>query len=125
SHFFFFASYSSLEYLTLAGTPTTTQSGGTSFVTTAPIATTLFLPIFTPALITALEPMTTPSSIVTPIIFLLAGYGSFVNEAAGPMKTFFPILERGGMYTIPSIIVLSPLFTLYSTCAIEPILTLS
>ena len=66
-------------------------------VTTAPIPTTLFLPIVTPALMTALPPITALSSIITPANFSLGGYGSFVNAAPGPMKTFFPILESGGM----------------------------
>ena len=54
--FLFFASYSSLVYLTVAGWPIITTSGGTSFVTTAPMATTLFLPTVTPALNTASSP---------------------------------------------------------------------
>ena len=47
----------------------TTVSEGTSFVTTAPIATTLFFPILTPALITALLPIMALSSIITPTSF--------------------------------------------------------
>ena len=60
---------------------------------------------------TALLPIIALSFIVTPINFPLGGNGSFVNETDGPMKTFFPILDNGGMYTNPSIIVLVPIFT--------------
>ena len=52
-----FLSYSLREYFGFAGTPITTVSGGTSLVTTAPIPITLFLPIVTPALITARLPI--------------------------------------------------------------------
>ena len=68
----------------------TTVLGGTSLVTTAPIATTLLRPILTPALIIAPPPTTALSSTVTPTIFLLMGYGSLVIIAPGPMKTFPP-----------------------------------
>ncbi len=84
---------------------------GTSRVTTAPIATTLFFPTVTPALMTARDPIMALSSIVTPTILSHMGYGSLVSTAAGPIKTPFPILERGGMYAEPSIFVLSPIFT--------------
>ena len=57
----------------MAGTPTATVSGGISLVTTAPIATTLFLPMVTPAFMTALLPIIALSSIVTPINFSLGG----------------------------------------------------
>ena len=73
SQAFILASNSPLVYLTRAGTPSTTFPGGTSFVTTAPMATTLRLPTVTPALITARAPITAPSSMVTPIILLLGG----------------------------------------------------
>ena len=73
------------------------MSGSTSFVTTAPIATTLFFPIVTPALITAPLPIIALSSTVTPTNYSLGGNGSFDNDADGPIKTFFPILDIGGM----------------------------
>ena len=63
----------------MAGTPTATVSGGISLVTTAPIATTLFLPIVTPAFMTALLPMMALSSIVTPINFPLGGSVSYTH----------------------------------------------
>ncbi len=90
----------------------TTEFSGTSLVTTEPIPTMLFFPIVTPALITARALIIALSSIVTPIILSHMGYGSFVNTTAGPMKTFFPILDSGGMYAWPSIFVFSPIFTL-------------
>ena len=65
----------------------------------------------TPALMTARAPIIALSFIVTPIILSHIGYGSFVSTAAGPMNTFFPILESGGMYACPSIFVFSPIFT--------------
>src|SRR6476620_12078671 len=111
-HFFFLVSYSSLEYLTVAGCPITTVSGGTSLVTTEPIPITLFRPTRTPGLKTDLPPIIAPSSTVTPIIFGLIGYGSLVNAAHGPMNTFFPMTVSGGIYTEPSILVLSPILTL-------------
>src|ERR687896_2414675 len=97
SHSFFFLSYSARLYACLAGWPITTVSGRTSFVTTAAIATTLFLPTRIPGLKTDLPPIMAPSSTITPAILGLIGYGSFVNAAEGPMKTFLPITVRGGM----------------------------
>src|SRR5881628_2520789 len=97
SHSFFFLSYSARLYAGFAGWPMTTVSGGTSFVTTAAIATTLFLPTRTPGLKTDLPPIISPSSTTTPIIFGLIGYGSLVNAAPGPMNTFLPITVRGGI----------------------------
>ncbi len=44
-------------YLIVAGEPMTTEFSGTSLVTTAPIATTLFFPTVTPALLTAPAPI--------------------------------------------------------------------
>src|SRR5271155_5502923 len=73
SHLSLFASYSFLVKTTLAGTPSTTTPGGASFVTTAPIATTLSRPPVPPALMTDPPPMTAPSSMVTPTILLLMG----------------------------------------------------
>ena len=58
-------------------------------VTTAPIAITLFLPIVTPAFMTALPPIIALSSTVIPINFSLGGYGSFVNVAFGPMTVSY------------------------------------
>jgi len=96
-HSLCFLSYSSREYFGFAGTPATTVLSGTFLVTTAPIATTLFLPIVTPAFMTDLLPIIALSSHVTPINFRLGGYGSLVSVEPGPMNTFFPILHSGGM----------------------------
>ena len=49
---------------TLAGTPATTQLSGTSLVTTAPAATTMLLPMFTPPVMTQLPPIHTSSPTV-------------------------------------------------------------
>ncbi|MBG9792475.1 hypothetical protein ABD76_08170 [Paenibacillus dendritiformis] len=48
-----------------AGLPPPTTLSGTSFVTTAPDATTTLLPIVTPGLMTARPPIQTRSPIVT------------------------------------------------------------
>ena len=45
--------------MTFAGTPATTVLAGTSFVTTAPAATTEFSPIVTPGKIVAFAPIHT------------------------------------------------------------------
>jgi hypothetical protein len=55
----------SISRITLAGTPAAKQWEGTSFVTTAPAATTALSPIVTPFKIMAPTPIQTWFSIVT------------------------------------------------------------
>ena len=51
-------------FITLAGTPPTSVFGSTSFVTTAPAATTAPSPMVTPPIIVALAPIQQPSPIM-------------------------------------------------------------
>ena len=55
----------SISFIIFAGTPPTTQLSGTSFVTTAPAATTTLLPIVTPGKIVQLPPIQTSFPIFT------------------------------------------------------------
>lgn len=56
----FFAAASSMLFITFAGTPPTIIRAGTSFVTTAPAATTASSPMCTPLSMVAWAPIHTP-----------------------------------------------------------------
>ena len=86
--------------------------GGISLVTTAPIHTTLLFPIVHPLPITDLAPIIAPSPIFTPSSLLLGGYLSLVSTAPGPMKTSFPIFDKGAIYANPAIRVFAPITVL-------------
>ena len=60
-----FYTYSHICLITLAGTPATSEWGGTSLVTTAPAATTECCPMLTPGRMVAFAPIQMSSSIVT------------------------------------------------------------
>jgi len=57
-----------ISLIIFAGTPPTSEFDGTSFVTTAPAATTQWLPIVTPGSITALAPIHTSSPMTTALV---------------------------------------------------------
>jgi len=85
-----FFSYSCLVIIGLAGTPFTTVSGGTSFVTTLPAAITEFSCTVTFGSIVTHPPMTTLSFIIDGVRHLLWGNLSFSRLLLGPMKTLSP-----------------------------------
>ena len=69
--------------MTLAGHPATTAFSGTSSITTAPAATTAFLPTCTPSITTALAPTKTSSSMITGVA--LAGSMTPASTAPAPI----------------------------------------
>lgn len=94
-----------------AGTPFTTVSGGTSFVTTLPAATTEFSFTVTFGRIVTHPPMTTLFSIIDGVRHLLCGNLSFSMLLFGPIKTLSPSLHSFEIVTWACIMQFLPMTT--------------